>query len=82
MTTPADPPSLPVWSESFPVEQGTFLGRILDPVRAAALQAAVAMIPHVTIASAAERITLNVDPEQVVSHAERFEAYLDPPEEP
>jgi hypothetical protein len=63
------------------VEQVGPLIRILDPVRAAALQAAVAMIPQVTIASTAERITLNVDPEQVVSHAKRFEAYLDPPEE-
>jgi hypothetical protein len=46
-------------------------GRILDPVRAAALAAAVRLKSVIPVPSA----------EEVIALAEVFEAYLDPPEE-
>jgi hypothetical protein len=53
-----------------PAQQGEFLGRILDPVREAALASAVDLLRD-------ERATVDA----VVTVAKAFEEYLDPPEE-
>jgi type II secretory pathway component PulK len=67
----------PPWEEQF-----TPLQEPLSEAKVVALQAAVAMVPHVTIQSSAERINLNVDPGRIVANAKVFEAYLTGDEQP